>query len=65
MIIDDNTEKIAVLLKDAIRLEEADKVLDSKLRECNTRLSKEINESKEEFNSAQRSNEKALSSFRG
>jgi len=61
MIIDDSSDKVAVLQKDVIKLEETDKVLDSKMREMNNRLSKEINENKEEFITAQRSNEKTLS----
>lgn len=60
MVLDDNSEKIGTLQKETVKLEETDKMLESKLRECNSRLSKEINENKEEFITAQRGNEKLL-----
>lgn len=60
MLLDDSCDKVATLQKETIKLEETDKVLDAKLRECNNRLTKEINENKEEFITAQRGNEKTL-----
>ena len=49
MLLDDSMDKVATLQKETIKLEETDKVIESKLRECNNRLNKEINENKEEF----------------
>ncbi len=60
MMLDDSMDKVATLQKETVKLEETDKVIESKLRECNNRLTKEINENKEEFITAQRGNEKTL-----
>lgn len=47
-------------MKDAVKLQETDRMIESKLKECNLRLTKEINENNDQFMSAQHDNEKFL-----
>jgi hypothetical protein len=47
-------------MKETVRLEETDRMLEARLKETNHRLTKEINDNKDEFITAQRGNEKIL-----